>query len=220
MLYYAYYVIRPKNGLLNNPNLDSELREILSEPTAFRNPQGGRTAWSSPDYHLLVKLFFLAEMRKQYGGSFLCDSPHSATFFDQWWDLEIVPEGLDREELVDQFEKEDFQSVDCGNNQLVRSYLDQFPFKLGGDADAPLERQYRIYFEKDVVGWLKEPKQKHATEVHGVWSGTTNPRGREISKTMTDGQEYEVILEGPSMIRGKIRITGGKAVFELPTDWL
>jgi len=220
MLYYAYYVIRPKNELLSKPDLDSEIREILAEPVAFRNPQGGRSAWMSPDYKLLVKLFYLAEMRKRYGGPFLCDSPHSAGFFDQWWDLEVLPEGLDREELAHELDKADFQSVDCDGNDLVRAYFERFPFRMGKDLDLPLNRQYRIIYEKDVVGWMKAPVLERANEIRGLWSGTTNTGGKEFSAARKDGQEYEVILEGPSMIRGKIRITGGQAVIELPSTWL
>lgn len=219
MLYYAYYLIRPRAALLENSDLEPEFRELLSEPVIFRNPQGGRTAWMDSDYKLLVKLFFLAELRRQYSDSFLCASPHSSDFFDKYWLLEVIGESLDREDLADGLDKIDFQSVDCGNNKLVRSYFEQFPFRKEDDVDTPLERQYRIYFDKDVVGWLKEPERRRATEIHGVWSGTTNASGREFSKALQDGQEYVVILEGPTLVRGKLKITGGKAVFEMPTDW-
>lgn len=220
MRYYAYYVVRPKSKLLSDANLDDEMREILAEPVAFRNPQGGRTAWMPPDYQLLVKLFYLAELRKRYGGAFLCDAPHSASFFDHWWDLEVLPEGLDCEELADEFDKSDFHSADCGDNNLVRSYFERFPFRRGDDLETPLNRQYRIIYEKDVIGWLKDPSWERGTAIHGLWSGTTNTGGSEFSKAKKDDQEYDVILEGPSMIRGKIKITGSKAVFEFPATWL
>ncbi len=91
---------------------------------------------------------------------------------------------------------------------------------MGDDLDTPLNREYRIFYENDVVGWLKGTAWQSPTEIHGVWSGTTNARGREFSKAMKADKEYDVILEGPSMIRGKLTIDGGKAVFEFPIDWL
>ena len=94
MRYSAFYLIEPHPTSTGRwvEHCDNDLVEFLAEPQVIEQAEGGRTVWAEADHILVVKLLFLAGLRKyspfdqeesvvRIFGSAMID----VALFDRWW---------------------------------------------------------------------------------------------------------------------------------------
>jgi hypothetical protein len=217
LLYYTNYLIRPNQNLLESDEVDESFLEILSEPVIFENSQGGITSWRQDDYFVLVKIFFLASLKNDYDHPFLLNLLLSEASFDKWWHIENIPEKITRREAIADWGDERLKELIPTSSALVNEYLTEMAKPNPPKLDNYKDKKYRVFWQGDVIGWLKEPKA-NLPSLSGSWSHTVNPKGKEFKKSFSSEETYEVIVEGYPVYKAKLMIKGNEANLEILSD--
>jgi hypothetical protein len=93
----AIYIIQGKPELHTQiaRTVDTDFADYLCDRVCISSDEGGRTAWTSDDHTLKVKLLFLASLgeldplRTEKGFEALFgDAARNEAFFDRWWNIE------------------------------------------------------------------------------------------------------------------------------------
>jgi hypothetical protein len=208
----AYYVIRGKATLLTNESLDRDFATLLAEPMLIKHGEGGITAWTSEDHSAVVKLLFLANLKREYEHSFVQKALVSLTFFDQWWVLERI-DGLDcdLDGLIENLTPELFATFEPTGNELVDGTI------LDLKSGAAQERRYKtprvvylptgfmVLWDTKFVGYIQDTRWD-LPFLRGKWKPIKNIVSEEFVGRVTRGEQIEVQIEGGPDLKGSVTI--------------
>ena len=206
MLYHRLYLVRPSEALVARCG-DDEDSDLLVE-FIIESPEGGRTAWASEDYERRAKILALLHL-KSLTSDAIFDEPVSTSFFDRWWTIRSVEGPVTMQDVLDSTDPDTI--IEPTGRALVDTWIDdrhnwtEFPYYRTYEPE-----RYRIFFEDDVIGWLKDPVWD-PPNLTGTWSPTTNAGGKQFSKAFAQETDYQITVEGPTFVDGALRISDGRA---------
>lgn len=125
----------------------------------------------------------------------------STEFFDQWWTAQPYDDFVDERDILDNFDPRWAAEAPSTGRWTVDEMLRRLAAHQPR-TDLPIEEpKYRVWWQGDVIGWLEEPVWDPPA-LHGRWSPTVNPKGREFSRNAQDGVVYPVVVEGGTYLSG------------------
>ncbi len=129
MRYTAFYIIRPRERLLQKLSEETSSILELSEPVLWTNEQGGRSVWSKNDYVQALKYLFVANVKnllpKHLIQNVFGDLPITVMSFDAWWRMECF-DGFDEtfENAIEELRVTPiFKELAFVDNPIIKGFL-------------------------------------------------------------------------------------------------
>jgi hypothetical protein len=137
MLEIVYYLIKPKQTLLELITPDLTFRVFLSNPVIWICEEAGAESLFPDEYSMGRKLFFLAELRS---GLLRLDSrekfekllddlmgtpPFGISVFDKWWELERIELADDFSDVFFRINLEQLELLEKTGNPRVDHWIER-----------------------------------------------------------------------------------------------
>jgi hypothetical protein len=130
--YTAYYLIEPKPVLVDRlrAEVDDVFADAMLEPELLANEQGGRSLWGPIEYHLKMKLLWLARFREYEPFAsddvvrrILGTAELSEAAFDAGWTIREITFSGESREFIDDL-KPLLHLTEPTGNDIVDAWLD------------------------------------------------------------------------------------------------
>jgi hypothetical protein len=208
MIRYRLYMVSPSERL----RATCEEGDDLCEEFVLEFPEGGRSTWSFADYEQRAKILALLHLKRIISNPIL-DAPISIELFDSWWVIRALGSPIEMQQVLDYSGSE--LEIKLTGSPFVDEWIEgrknwtRFPYFR---TDQP--EKYRVFYENDVVGWLKEPCWNPPI-LSGRWSPTTNAGGKQFSTRHEPESRYPITVEGPTYVDGVLSIDGDSAAIHV-----